>query len=205
MIQTAERCGPLIELLEKEIRDGPVVNTDESPLQVLNEPGRRNTAKSYMWVFRAGALDRPVVLFRYHSTRSREIALKIVDGYAGYDHLSGKPGIILLGCMVHARRKFMAVVKVRKKERGKKAANKGLADEALDYIKELYQIEKYARQNELTFEQIRKLRQEKSKPALDRFKIWLDTNKRSKDKETAAGVSSQGIISNLFSGLNLWG
>ena len=92
------------------------------------------------------------------------------DGYAGYDHLSGKPDIVLLGCMVHARRKFMAVVKVRKK-----AATKGLADEALDYIKELYQIEKYARQNELTFEQIRKLRQEKSKPVLDRFKTWLDT------------------------------
>jgi len=184
MIQAAERCGPLIELLEKEIRGGPVINIDESPLQVLNEPGRRNTTKSYMWVFRAGALDRPVVLFRYHPTRSGEIALKIVDGYqgyiqsdgyAGYDHLSGKPGIVLLGCMVHARRKFMAVVKVRKKARGKKAATKGLADEALDYIKELYQIEKYARQNELTFEQIGKLRQEKSKPILDRFKIWLDT------------------------------
>jgi len=152
MIQAAERCGLLIELLEKEIR--------------------------------GGALDRPVVLFRYHATRSGEIALKIVDGYqgyiqsdgyAGYDHLSGKPGVVLLGCMVHARRKFMAVVKVRKKERGKKASTKGLADEALDYIKELYQIEKYARQNELTFEQIRKLRQEKSKPILDRFKIWLDT------------------------------
>jgi transposase len=184
MIQAAERCGPLIELLEKEIRGGPVINIDESPLQVLNEPGRRNTTKSYMWVFRAGAFARPVVLFCYHPTRSGEIALKIVDGYqgyiqsdgyAGYDHLSGKPGVVLLGCMVHARRKFMAVVKVRKKERGKKAATKGLADEALDYIKELYQIEKYARQNELTFEQIRKLRQEKSKPILDRFKIWLDT------------------------------
>lgn len=184
MIQAAERCGPLIELLEKEIRGGPVINIDESPLQVLNEPGRRNTAKSYMWVFRAGALDRPVVLFRYHPTRSGEIALKIVDGYqgyiqsdgyAGYDHLSGKPGIVLLGCMVHARRKFMAVVKVRKKARGKKAATKGLADEALDYIKELYRIEKYARKNDLTFEKIGKLRQEKSKPVLDRFKVWLDT------------------------------
>ena len=81
----------------------------------------------------------------------------------------------LLGCMVHARRKFMVVVKVRKKERGEKTATKGLADEALDYIKELYHIEKYARQNELTFDQIRKLSQEKSKPILDRFKTWLDT------------------------------
>lgn len=39
MIQAADRCGPLIELLKKEIRGGPVINIDESPLQVLNEPG----------------------------------------------------------------------------------------------------------------------------------------------------------------------
>ena len=97
------------------------------------------------------------------------------DGYVGYDHLAGKPGVALLGCMVHARRKFMAVVKVRKKERGKKTSTKGLADEALDYVKELYRIEKHARENELTIEQIRELRQEKAKPILDRFKTWLDT------------------------------
>jgi transposase len=184
MIQAAVRCGPLIDLMMQEIRGGPMINIDESPLQVLNEPGRRNTTKSYMWVFRGGPLDAPTVLFRYHPTRSGEIALKIVDGYqgyiqsdgyAGYDHLAEKPDITLLGCMVHARRKFMAVVKVRKKERGKKAATKGLADEALEFIKELYRIEKYARQNELTIGQIRDLRQEKSKPILDLFKIWLDT------------------------------
>jgi hypothetical protein len=75
--------------------------------------------------------------------------------------------------MVHARRKFIAVVKVRKKARGNKASTKGLADEALDYIKELYHIEKYVRHNELTVEQIRELRREKSKPILDRFKNWL--------------------------------
>jgi transposase len=184
MIQAAVRCGPLIELMEQEIRGGPMINIDESPLQVLKEPGRANTTKSYMWVFRGGPLDAPVVLYRYHPTRSGEIALKIVDGYqgyiqsdgyAGYDHLTEKPGIILLGCMVHARRKFMAVVKVRKKERGKKTQTKGLADEALEYIRELYRIEKYARKNELSVEQIRDLRQEKAKPILVRFKTWLDT------------------------------
>ncbi|BBO83230.1 hypothetical protein DSCO28_37960 [Desulfosarcina ovata subsp. sediminis] len=50
-----------------------------------------------------------------------------------------------------------------------------LGSEELEFIKELYRIEKYARRNELTIEQIRDLRQEKSKPILDRFKIWLDT------------------------------
>jgi transposase len=181
----AEQCRPLIELLEEEIRSGPLINIDESPFQVLNEPGRSNTTKSYIWVFCGGPLDAPVVLYQYHPTRSGQLALDLLDGYqgyiqtdgyAGYDHLSTDPGIEHLGCLVHARRKFVEVNKSRKKVRGKKAETKGLADEALDFIGELYQIEKYARENELSYGQILELRDKKSRPILDRFKTWLDTH-----------------------------
>ncbi len=181
----AERCQPLMELLIEEIRSGPLINIDESPFQVLNEPGRSNTIKSYVWVFCGGPLDAPVVLYQYHPTRSGQLALGLLDGYqgyiqtdgyAGYDHLSKDSGIEHLGCMVHARRKFMEVNKSRKKVRGKLAQSKGLADEALDYIGELYQIEKYARVNALSYDQILELRNQKTSPILDRFKTWLDTH-----------------------------
>ena len=183
MIQAAMCCRPVIDLLQQEIRSGPLINIDESPLQVLKEPGRSNTTKSFMWVFCGGPLSRPMVLYQYHPTRSGQLALGLLDGYqgyiqsdgySGYDHLTGKPGIAHLGCLVHVRRKFMEVVKVRKKARGKQAATRGLADEALDYIGALYHIEKQARQNELSFEQIRNLRQQEAKPILDRFKNWLE-------------------------------
>jgi transposase len=185
MIQAAMCCRPIIELLQQEIRSGPLINIDESPLQVLKEPGRSNTTMSFMWVFCGGPLSRPVVLYQYHPTRSGQLALGLLDGYqgyiqsdgySGYDHLTGKPGIAHLGCLVHVRRKFMEVVKVRKKARGKQAATGGLADEALDYIGALYHIEKQARQNELSFEQIRNLRQQEAKPILDRFKTWLEVH-----------------------------
>ena len=185
MIQAASCCKPVIELLHREIRSGPVINIDESPFQVLKEPGRSNTSKSYMWVFCGGPLSSPVVLFQYHLTLSGKVVQDILeaylgyvqsDGYSGYDHLSRNPDIIHMGCLTHARRKFVEVNKGRKKTRGKKNASKGLADEALDYIGELYRIEKYARENELSFDQIQKLRQDKAKPILDQFKIWLATH-----------------------------
>jgi transposase len=181
----AECCQPLIELLVEEIRSGPLINIDESPFQVHNEPGRSNTTKSYVWVFCGGPLDAPAVLFQYHPTRSGQLALDLLDGYqgyiqtdgyAGYDHLCKDPGIEHLGCMVHARRKFMEVNKSRKKPRGKQGQSKGLADEALDFIGELYQIEKYARVNGLSYDQILELRAQKASPILDRFKTWLDTH-----------------------------
>ena len=183
MIQAAERCQPIIDLLQQEIRSGPSINIDESPVQVLKEPGRSNTAKSYMWIFCGGPPTRPVVSFQYHPTRSGQAALGLVDdyqgyiqtdGYSGYDHLTARPGITHLGCMVHVRRKFMDVVKIRKKNRGKQAASKGLADEALDFIGALYRIESQAREQELSHDQIRDLRQKEARPILDRFKTWLE-------------------------------
>jgi hypothetical protein len=172
-------------LLIEEIRSGPLINIDESPFQVLNEPGRSNTTKSYVWVFCGGPLDAPVVLYQYHPTRSGQLALDLLDGYqgyiqtdgyAGYDHISTDPGIEHLGCLVHARRKFVEVNKSRKKVRGKQAKTRGLADEALDFIGELYQIEKYARESKLSYDQIIELRDQKARPILDRFKTWLDTH-----------------------------
>ena len=183
MIQAANACQPIIELLQQEIRSGPVINIDESPFQVLKEPGRSDTTKSYMWVFCGGPLDAPAVLYQYHPTRSGKVVHDMLadylgyvqsDGYSGYDQLSQKEGIIHLGCLIHARRKFVEVNKGRK-ARGKQKAAKGLADEALDYIGALYGIERYARDNALSHEQIRELRQEKAKPILDRFHTWLDT------------------------------
>jgi len=118
MVQTARQCTGLIDLLRDEIHGGPLINIDESPLQVLNETGRANTSKSYMWVYRGGQPDHPVLLYQYHPTRSGKIALDFLDGYhgyiqsddfAGYDHLDQKPDIVHLGCWAHARRKFVKV------------------------------------------------------------------------------------------------
>jgi transposase len=185
MVQAASSCAGLIDLLKAEIRGGPLIGIDESPLQVLNEAGRLNTSKSYMWVYRGGQLDRPTLLYQYYRTRSGKVALEFLDDYhgyiqsddfSGYDHLDQNPNIVHLGCWAHSRRKFIKVVKVRKKHRSKRANPKSLADEALDYIGNLYQIEKEAQQRELDAIEIYQLRQQKAKPLLDKFKVWLETN-----------------------------
>jgi len=172
--------------LREDIRSGPLIGIDETPLQVLNEAGRDNTTKSYMWVYRGGAPDRPTLLYQYQRTRSGRVALEFLndyhgfiqsDDFSGYDHLDQNPNIVHLGCWAHARRKFVKVVKVRKKHRSKRANPKSLADEALDYIGNLYQIEKEARRLQLDAVGIYQLRQEKAKPLLDKFKGWLETNR----------------------------
>jgi transposase len=61
-IQVARQCDPLIEVMLDEIRAGPVVQMDETPLQVMKELGRANTKKSYMWVMRGGPPENPVIV-----------------------------------------------------------------------------------------------------------------------------------------------
>lgn len=181
MVKAAQCCNPLMDLLYRELQSGPLINIDETPLQVLNEPGRANTTKSYMWVFRGGPPDKPVVLFRYSPTRSGEVPREVLAGYSGYcqtDGFSGydalevsNPGIRMVGCFFHARRNFIKIIDAR----GKAAKNKsGSAEVALDYIGQLYKIEKTARQRELSPEQIVSLREQQALPVLEEFKAWMD-------------------------------
>ena len=45
-IKTALQCKCLLELLVKEMRAGPLIQVDETTVQVLKEPGRKASTKS---------------------------------------------------------------------------------------------------------------------------------------------------------------
>ncbi|MBU0910518.1 MAG: IS66 family transposase, partial [Proteobacteria bacterium] len=148
-MQAASACQPLLELLRKDLLSGPLINADETTLQVLSEPGRSPTRKSYMWIFRGGDPERPVLEFQYHPSREAAIAANFLadykgyvqtDGYAGYDFLDRRPDITHMGCWAHVRRKFVEVIKAAGKLRSQKKI--GAAEETVEMIRKLYAIEK---------------------------------------------------------------
>ena len=178
LIKVAEQARPLMDLLGQQIRTGPVVNIDETTVQVMKEPDKADTSKSYMWLFRGGQPNRPVLVFEYHPSRSGQIPLDYLSGYqgyvqcdaySGYDALGRQQGVVLVGCWAHARRKFDEVIKARG---GVK--RKGSAEEAVEFIGRLYAVEKKAREARLEPDAIGDLRQREAKPVLDDFKVWLD-------------------------------
>jgi transposase len=181
-IKVAERCNPLLSLLQTQMLSGPLVHIDETTVQVLKEPGRENTTKSYMWVFRGGPPEKPTLVFQYHPTRSGQVPLDYLrdykgyiqtDGYSGYNALGQKKGIIHVGCWAHARRKFKEVQNTAKNIKNRKGKT-GSADVALSYIHKLYAIESRAKSLDYTPEQFYQERQDKARPILDEFKKWLD-------------------------------
>ena len=68
-IAAAKRIAPLVELFRDQIRAGPVVQMDETPVQVLGEPDRENTQRSFMWLARGGPPGSPLCLYHYEPTR----------------------------------------------------------------------------------------------------------------------------------------
>lgn len=170
LINVAELCEPLVKIAHQEMLHNNYVQADESPIQVLKEPGRKDTSKSYLWVYRGGNH----VIFDYQQTRGGYHAQAFLkefkgylqtDAYSGYYFTEKITDIVHIGCMAHARRPFAQLAKLSKKE--------GLAIKALEYFKSLYAIEAYARDNQLSHDGRHKLRNEKAPPILDEFKTWL--------------------------------
>jgi transposase len=184
VVKVGELCGPLMEILREDLREGPLINADETPVQVLGEPGRANTTKSYMWVFRGG-ISPPgsVVIFDYRPTRSADEILKEyltgykghvqTDGYIGYEALS-ELSVRHAGCWAHVRRKFVEVVQAVDKARKGKERRGGSADEAVMKIRRLYEIERRAEDMKLKGADLVEFRHEHALPLLEEFQLWLD-------------------------------
>jgi transposase len=182
MIKLGDLVTPLINLFNDIMLAYDVLQMDETTVQVLKEDGREATDKSFMWVRRGGPPGQPVILFDYAATRAASVPLRLLqdyqgflqsDDYAGYNAAAKRDGVKHVGCLDHARRRFVKAVQAQHMIAGRE---KGLAPEALAIIRKLYAVEKLARDAEMTPEQRHKLRAEKAKPIWDELRAWLDRN-----------------------------
>lgn len=177
-IQVYERLNPMIEDLRKELFKSRYLQIDETVLQVLNEPERSNTAKSYMWVIRGFIREKPVVLYHYEPTRSAKFLEEWIsdfegiiqtDGFESYDSLlKVKPKILHGGCWNHARRRFFEILKLDSKN--------SQAEWIVKEIGKLYAIESKAKEANLNSEEHLRLRQSESKLVVNEIRSWM--NKR---------------------------
>lgn len=176
MIKCGELIQPLINLLNDYLEQQPVVHMDETTLQVLKEIGRTPQSKSYMWVM-ASSCSQPVILYRYYATRAQSVPLELLnenyqaimtDGYEAYQKACDAYQITRLGCMQHARHRFVEVKKLIK------TSKTGRADQALAYIQKLYRIEDKIKEEPP--DKRYQIRLEQAKPIIDKMKVWLTKN-----------------------------
>jgi transposase len=152
-----------------------VLHADETPLQVLHEPGRSAGQSSYMWLYRTGRGIPPIILYDYQTTRASKHPYRFLDGFKGYlqtdgySGYNGLPDVIQIGCFSHARRYFDEAIKAIPESHSNAAV---AAKEGFNFCNQLFAIERDIRH--LSNDERYKVRLERSRPVLDAFLIWLN-------------------------------
>ena len=200
MMKVGESLNTLCDYLLEDMKLEKYLHADETPVTLLNDPNKKPDNPShqgYMWVY----ANKTGVRYDYRSSREGRHPLEMVenftgylqvDGYSGYDRIFTFGKIVEVGCMAHLRRKFTDL----QKSAGKRTKTP-VADHVINLIEKLYHIEKMAKKEGLDPEKVYLLRQEKSKPILDRLLAYLK-----EQQPKAPPTSSLGKA--LQYGLNHW-
>jgi transposase len=188
MIKVTVACAPVMRAMEGRLRAGPVLQIDETTVQVLGEEGRADTTKSFMWVARGGAVDAPVIVYRYSPTRAAVTAEQILigyqgyvqtDGYSGYDGVCRRDGLVHVGSWAHVRRGFTDAKK-------KSSKNSASANEILALIARLYAAE-YERVRFEDEQEFALWRREQVEPVLEKIRRWLERKREQVPPSLALG------------------
>jgi transposase len=117
MVRVGLAVQPIINLLRDDLLEADLIYCDETTFQVLKEEGRLAQTKSYLWAQMTES-QHPVRVFSYTPGRGGRLADKLftgvaqgvalmTDGYAPYDAIAQRYGLVHLACWTHARRGFV--------------------------------------------------------------------------------------------------
>lgn len=169
MIELSELLEPVREAVREEVVKSQVAFADESKA-IVQESRDGPSKTAWIWVY--GNKDGDSY-FDYNESRGKPSPARVLKDFAGYLHVDGycvyelvvdPERVKHVACWVHARRKF-------DEARGKDPT---LADQALDYIGQLFAIDRAAKARGLDAAGLHALRNEHAPKLLAEFKEWLE-------------------------------
>ncbi len=192
LIRLSRQLQCVVNLLQEVQLTADYLQGDESRMQVLKEHGMDPTSDKWIWALRGGPPGKPVVFFHYNKSRGGSVAKDLLegfsgryyqcDGYAGQKIGVGDKRVTVIGCMDHARRKFVQAEKaLTKKAKSGAPAKCTVARSKMDA---LYRIERHMDALDMDDEQRHAYRQAHAKPKLDELKTWLEKNSTKVAKDT---------------------
>jgi transposase len=180
----AEFLQPLYTLAVEVVLASHVIHTDDTSVRIRDAQEKRKYT-AHFWPYVGDPLH-PLTVFDYTATHQRAGPAAFLKDYRGYvqaDAFNGYDGIYLesqgriieVACWAHARRKY---VESRRLDTVR-------METALAWIGKLYAVEKELKERcrgewqQLPLEEralrIAAARQERSRPLLDGFHAWLET------------------------------
>ena len=182
----ANLIRPLYEVHRLHVFSEVYQMIDETPIKVQDSEKPGACHQGYVWV-RCAPLSKSC-LFEYYKSRSTKGPIDDLetmkgyiqtDGYAGYTFLAEKANITHLSCWAHARRYFDKALK----------NDKDRASHVMKLIQVLYSVEALARESQLSHEQRKVLRLEKSLPIINQIGTYLMTERSKVTPKSPIGVA----------------
>ena len=168
----------LTDYFHRELLKRKYLMMDETPIQVLHEPGRTPESKSYVWLMRSGNDGLPpIIYYRYAPTRSGDVALErtdgiqpgtylMCDGFSGYNKLKD---VRRCTCYAHIRRYFYEAIPA-----GHDRDITNPAVQGVMYCNKLFSYENKYAERHYKPETIKKRRLKDEKPVIEAFLDWAD-------------------------------
>lgn len=168
----------LTDYFHRELLKRKYLMMDETPIQVLHEPGRTPESKSYVWLMRSGNDGLPpIIYYHYAPTRSGDVALELTDGiqpgtylmcdgFSGYNKLKD---VRRCTCYAHIRRYFYEAIPA-----GHDRDITNPAVQGVMYCNKLFSYENKYAERHYKPETIKKRRVKDEKPVIEAFLDWAD-------------------------------
>jgi transposase len=170
--KVAQWLKPIYNHMGQELLNGDYLQADETPIKYCDpDYGEKKTRQGYLCGY-----SRPAgnVYYRWSPSRAHQKVTAFLEGYQGllqsdaYDayiqFAARNEGVILIGCMAHARRRFYEAQDQHPRESAL----------VLKLIARLYQVEKYIRETPIPLGEISQYRQKHALNTHKRLKRVLE-------------------------------
>lgn len=165
----------LVQRMKDDLLQKEIIHSDDTSIKVIHHQDGSENQKSAMWVYCSGQFDEPILLYDYQPDRKGKRPKEYLDGFQGYlcgDGYQGYgqvEGVIKVGCLAHARRKFTDALATYSKNNT--SESKQLLEEVLRKFSHIFHIDKQLAELDLEMKQRERIA--KVKPLMENLKERL--------------------------------
>ena len=170
VLKAGELLSGVVAAMKAELLAGEYIQADETTVPVQSNRTKGKNHQAYLWEY---SVPGGLVVYDFQMGRAREGPANFLspfggrlqsDGYAAYGNIGG-PSLLHFGCWAHVRRKFFDAAKLDPKD--------VRCVSVVAAIGALYEIERQAREANLTFSEREALRGRECRSRLAALKTLI--------------------------------
>jgi transposase len=162
---------PLYDVMMKRVLQSKVISTDDTEVKIQDKKIDKKIRKGKMTPYR-GDKNNPYVVFDFSPNQRFTRNYQMLENFKGFVQCDAAPGFdvifedgqrVEVGCNAHSRRKYFECLETFPNSAG----------EVLSIYSQIYDVEKWAKENKSPPDELLRRRQEIAKPLFEKLQVKL--------------------------------